>query len=157
MDHLKEQEAGRQRMRDLFQQRELERGSLRRKRIFKTPEEEAKQAVRLTPNAQARNERELTATRGQAPVFNENIWNGERRRPAPNEIRSVSPRTRVDEDGGFTTSKDNGDVKKSDDGARMSGGSHDGNNRNNRNNSKNSNNSNKTSHNSASTDKKSSS
>ncbi|OQV07493.1 hypothetical protein CLAIMM_11919 [Cladophialophora immunda] len=88
MDHLKEQEAGRQRMRDLFQQRELERGSLRRKRIFKTPEEEAKQAVRLTPNAQARNERELTATRGQAPVFNENIWNGERRRPAPNEIRS---------------------------------------------------------------------
>ncbi|OAP62049.1 hypothetical protein AYL99_04252 [Fonsecaea erecta] len=112
MDHRKEQETGRQRMRDLFQQRELDRGSLHHKRIFKTPEEEAKakQAVRFTPNAQARNLRELTATRGQAPAFDEDIWDGERRRPPTSDSGSVSPRTRVDQDDGCgtTTGKNGG-------------------------------------------------
>ncbi|EXJ76378.1 uncharacterized protein A1O5_00886 [Cladophialophora psammophila CBS 110553] len=130
MDSRKEQEAGRQRMRDLFEQRELDRGSLRRKHIFKTPEEEAKQAkMRLTPNAQARRQRELTATRGAAPVFNENIWSGERRGPSHGEIRSVSPRTRVDEEEERAMGKDKGDVKKSsvsDGRARGSGSSYNG-------------------------------
>ncbi|KIW99172.1 uncharacterized protein Z519_00835 [Cladophialophora bantiana CBS 173.52] len=130
MDPRKEQEAGRQRMRDLFEQREIDRGSLRRKRIFKTPEEEAKQAkLRLTPNAQARTQRELTATRGPAPLFNENIWSGERRGPSHREIRSVSPRTRVDEEEERAIGNDKGDVKKSsvsDGQARRSGSSYNG-------------------------------
>ncbi|OAG44614.1 hypothetical protein AYO21_01104 [Fonsecaea monophora] len=147
MEHHKEQEAGRHRMRILFQQRELDRGSLQHKRIFKTAEEEAKQARRFTPNAQARSQRELTASRGQPPVFDENIWSGERRRPAPNEIRSVSPRTRVDKDGGRAAGSDaGGDGKKgtaSGDQARTaSGASHNGD---------------KNPHNSGSTDKKMSS
>ncbi|KIX98408.1 uncharacterized protein Z520_05709 [Fonsecaea multimorphosa CBS 102226] len=144
MDHRNEQEAGRQRMRDLFQQREMERGSLRHKRIFKTPEEEAKQAVRITPNWQARNMRQLTATRGPPPVFDENIWDAERQRSALGEIRSVSPRTRIGkDDDGRATGGANGDGKKSSVGDDTK--------------SKASHNDNKKSHSSASADKKKSS
>jgi hypothetical protein len=109
MDSSREHEAGRQRMRELFQQREAERGSLKHKQpIFKTAEQEAQQqrqkqqqqqgGVVWTPNAVARQKRLPTASRGQRPVFDENIWDEDRRSQRVNQDRSVSPKTRITND-----------------------------------------------------------
>jgi hypothetical protein len=118
MDGSREHEAGRQRMRELFQQREAERGSLKHKQpIFKTAEQEAQQQRRKqqqqqqqqqggvvwTPNAVARQKRLPTASRGQRPVFDENIWDEDRRPQRVNQDRSVSPKTRIAKDDNHMT------------------------------------------------------
>ena len=118
MDNSKEQQEGRKRMRELFERREAERGSasLRRKPVFKTPEQEAqdkkKQQIVWTENAKARMAREPTATRGQPPVFNENIWTEEPRRQGAHKDRSISPKTRVSEEEERPRGSGNVDAKK---------------------------------------------
>ncbi|ETI19353.1 hypothetical protein G647_09185 [Cladophialophora carrionii CBS 160.54] len=113
MDNSQEQETGRQRMRELFQQRDAERGSLKHKQpIFKSAEQQMqlqkqKQKQLLlqqeggvvwTPNAVARKIRQPTASRGQYPIFDEHIWDEDRRPQRANQDRSVSPKTRVAKD-----------------------------------------------------------
>ncbi|OCT46342.1 hypothetical protein CLCR_01338 [Cladophialophora carrionii] len=125
MENSQEQKTGRQRMRELFQQRDAERGSLKHKQpIFKSAEQQTQllkqkqKQLRLqqeggvvwTPNAVARQTRQPTASRGQYPVFDENIWDEDRRPQRANQDRSVSPKTRVaKDDDQIRASSSNGD------------------------------------------------
>ena len=62
MNSRDEQEAGRQRMRELFRKREEERGNLRHKQIFGNTQNVNKNATGITDNQQVRQERKPTAS-----------------------------------------------------------------------------------------------